>query len=361
MTATATATDVKPDRLAFLRRQSTGASPVPKASAYCEKAAIIVMALDEERSKRLLSQLSEPEIRRLGSAMAHLGRTDISTIEQVIEEFRAQVGRTCSFVGGFEAAEKMLSQFLPADKVAEIIEEAKGPDGKSIWDKLSHIQPQTLAGYLRNEYPQTAAVILARLPGAHAARVFRQLPNKVASDIALRMVRMTSVQRPVLSDIEEALKREFTSVLGRRVERDSTSIVAELLNRSEQDVVDRILASLDEREPQAAARIRRIMFTFEDLRRIEPSTFGLLIAEVPPERLPIALAAASDTIKSLFVSQMSERARKMLEEELESQVPPRRKTIEEAQSEIIGLAKRLIEDGRLVLLDQEEEVNDGEL
>jgi len=337
------------------------AAPVPARSVYCERAAIVVMALDEERSKRLLTQLGEDELRRLSTAMTRLGHTDIETVEEVIQEFRTQAGHSCSIVGGYETAERLLSSFLSPEKVAEIMEEAKGPNGKNIWDKLAHIQPQTLSGYLRNEYPQTAAVILSRLPAHHAAKIMRLLPNKAAADIALRMVRLTSVQRPVLMDIEEALKREFTSVLGRAYERDSTSIVAELLNRSEQDVVDRILAAVEDKEPQAAARIRRIMFTFEDLQRIEPSTFGLLIAEIPPERVPIALAGASDEIKVLFTSQMSERAQKMLAEELDNQTPPRRKTIEEAQSEIIGIAKRLIDEGRVVLREQEdEEPNDTE-
>ena len=346
--------EAKHDRLASLRP----VPPQPLQSAqsqYCERAAIIIMALDEERSKRLVSSLNEDEVRRLGAAMAHMGRTDMDTIQEVIGEFQAQIGQSCNIVGGFDAAEKMLNRFLPPDKVAEIMDEAKGPDGKNIWEKLSHIQPQTLAGYLRNEYPQTAALILARLPAAHAARVIRLLPPKNAADISLRMVRLTSVQRPVLMDIEEALKREFTSVLGRAYERDSTSIVAEMLNRSDQDLVDRILVALEDKEPQAAARIRRIMFTFEDLRRIEPATFGLLIADIPPERLPIALVNASDEIKALFMSQMSERAQKMLVEEMETQVPPRRKAVDMAQSEIIDLAKRLIGEGRLVLMEQEEE------
>ena len=133
-----------------------------------------------------------------------------------------------------------------------------------------------------------------------------------------------------------------------------------MLNRSDQELADRILAALEEREPQSAARIRRIMFTFEDLQRIDPSTFGLLISEIPPERLPVALAGASPEIRALFMSQMSERARKMLEEELETQVQPRRKAIEEAQSDVIALAKRLIEEGRLALLEQEEEELSGD-
>lgn len=328
---------------------------VPLRPVTVNKAAIIVMALDKERSRRLMSRLSDEEVRRLGSAMARLGRADMETVEQTIAEFRAEIGRTCSIVGGTDAAEKMLNLFLPPEKVAEIMDEIKGPNGKNIWEKLAHIQPQTLAGYLRNEYPQTAAVILSKLPPAHAARVVRLLPNRISADIALRMVRLNSIQRTVLTDIEETLKREFTSELSRSAERDSTSIVAEMLNRSDQDVVDRILSALEEKEPQAAARIRRIMFTFEDLRRIEPSTFGLLIAECSPDRLPIALAAVSEELKELFLSKMSERARKMLLEEMESMPPPRRKTIEEAQGEIITLAKRMIEEGRVVLLEQDEE------
>lgn len=332
------------------------AQPVaPKRSATLDKAAIIVMALDDERSKKLISRLGEDELRLLGGAMARLGRADLDTVERTIAEFRTEIGRTCSVVGGTDAAEKMLRMFLPPDKVAEIMDEIKGPDGKNIWEKLSHIQPQTLAGYLRNEYPQTAAVILSKLPAPQAARVLRLLPNRVSAEITLRMVRLNSIQRTVLTDIEETLKREFTSELSRAYERDSTSIVAEMLNRSDQDVVDRILTALEEKEPQAAARIRRIMFTFEDLRRIEPATFGLLIAEIPPERLPIALANASAELAALFLSQMSERARKMLTEEMESMPPPRRKTIEEAQGDIITLAKRMIDEGRIILQEQEED------
>jgi flagellar motor switch protein FliG len=349
-----TMVETKPDR-AVSARSMTSQQLLLAQAKYSERAAIIIMALDEERSKRLLSSLNEDEMRRLGGAMARMRRTDIDTIHEVIEEFHAQIGQSCNIVGGFDAAEKLLSRFLSPDKVAEIMDEAKGPNGKNIWDKLSHIQPQTLAGYLRNEYPQTAALILARLPAAHAARIIRLLPPKIASDISLRMVRLTSVQRSVLVDIEEALKKEFTSVLGRAYERDSTSIVAEMLNRSDQDLVDRVLGALEEKEPQAANRIRRIMFTFEDLRRIEPSTFGYLIADIPPERLPIALANASEEINALFMSHMSERAQKMLLEEMTAQTPPRRKIIDAAQSEIIDLAKRLISEGRLVLMEQEEE------
>lgn len=328
---------------------------VPRRAVTAEKAAIVLMALDDERSQRILSRLDEEEVRKLSMAMATMGRTDLETVERVVLDFRAEVGRTCNIVGGAEATEKMLRRFLPPDKVSEIMDEIKGPHGKNIWEKLSHIQPQLLAGYLRNEYPQTAAVILAKLPAPHAAKVLKLLPNRLSADIAVRLVRMNSIQRTVLTDIEETLKREFSTELARSYERDSASIMAEMLNRSESDVVERVLAALEEKEPQAAARVRRIMFTFEDLRRIDPSTFGALIAECRAELLPIALAHASEELRELFLSRLSERAGKMLLEEIATMPPPRRKVVDDAQTEIIDLAKRMVDDGRLQILEPEEE------
>lgn len=327
---------------------------VAKRSGRLAKAAVVMMALDEERSHRIIGRLEEEEIRRLSAAMATLGRAEVDLVEKTLAEFRSEVGRTCNIIGNAETTEKLLRRILPPEKVAEIMEEIQGPNGKNIWEKLAHLPPQILAGYLRNEYPQTAGVILAKLPPQHAARVLRMLPERLVADIAVRLVRMNSVQRSVLSDIEETLKREFSTELSRAYGRDSTSIIAEMLNRSEKDVLDRVMAALEEHEPEAAARVRRVMFTFEDLQRVERSTFGLLIAECPAEKLPIALVGASSDMRELFLSSMSERAGNLLREEMESIAVPRRKVVDEAQAEIVGIAKRLADEGRIVILEDEE-------
>jgi flagellar motor switch protein FliG len=330
---------------------------VTKPPARVNKAAIIMMALDSDRSQRILGGLDEAEIRRLGTAMASLGRTGIDLVEKTVADFQAEVGRTCNVVGTLETTEKLLRLALPSEKVAEIIDEIKGPNGRNIWEKLTHLQPQMLAGYLRNEYPQTVAVILAKLPAGHAARVMRLLPERLAADVSVRMVRITSIQRSVLHDIEDTLKREFVTELSRSYERDSTAIMAEMLNRSEKDVLDRIMATLEEAEPQTAARIRRIMFTFEDLKRVDSSTFGILIGECAVEKLPVALSNASPNLRDMFLSCMSERAANMLREEMETMMPPRRKLVDDAQAEIVALARRLNDEGRILINDDDE---DGE-
>ncbi len=326
----------------------------PKSSDTLDKAAVVMMVLDEDRSQRIFAKLDEDEIRRLSRAMANLGRADAAAVETTITEFRTEVGKAGQVFGTIESTEKLLRRMLPAEKVDDIMDEIKGPQGKNMWEKLSNISPEILAAYLRNEYPQTAAVILAKLPPQHAARVLRLLPEPMMTESSLRLVRMDRIQRSVLSDIEETLKREFITNISRSYERDSSAIMAEMLNRADRDVVDKVMRSIEESDPNAAARIRQIMFTFEDLVRIDPSTMGVLVAECPADKLPIALWGASEATRELFLSSMSERAGNMLRDELQSLPNQRRKSVEDAQAEIIGLAKRLAEEGRIFMVEEDE-------
>ena len=157
---------------------------------------------------QIVSRLDERELRQVGRAMVTLGRTDAAAIDQTVAEFHAALGRTTSLLGGPQNAARMLQRVLSPAKAAEILGDITGP-GSDVWEKLAQIQPQTLAGYLRNESPQAIAVILARLPATHAARVLAALPSETIGEIAMRMVRMEGVHGAVLSDIEETLRREF--------------------------------------------------------------------------------------------------------------------------------------------------------
>lgn len=338
-----------PDRR---RPTSGGGSTEPgKPLDPLQKAAIIMMSLDEERSQRLIRELEEDQLRRLSRAMANLGRAEMEVVEQTITELQGELGKTGNLFGSVETTERMLRRFMSPDKVADIMDEIRGPEGRNTWEKLANISPEVLAAYLRNEHPQTAAVILGKLPGAHAARVLRYLPDPLVEDVSLRLVRLDTVQRATMLDIEDTLKREFMTNLSRSYERDSSAIVAEMLNRSDPAMVERVMKSLEAREPQAAARIRRIMFTFDDLVRVDGETFGVLIAECPLDKLPIALAGASDTIRDLFLGNMSGRAAGMMREEIESMPTPRRKAIEAAQGEIIAIARRLSEAGKIYIME----------
>lgn len=338
-------------------RRKAGQEPV-KIIDPLQKAAIVMMLLDEDRSQRVVRHLSEEEVLRLSRAMANLGRADVDLVERTLSEFTQELGKTGNLLGNAETTERMLRRIMTPERVSEIMDEIRGPEGRNTWEKLSNISPEVLATYLRNEHPQTAAVILGKLPGQHAARVFRHLPEALVNDIALRLVRMDTVQRSTLLDIEETLKREFMTNLSRSYERDSSAILAEMLNRSDPTVVERIMQALEAQEPQAAARIRRIMFTFDDLVRVDTDTFGVLIAECPLDKLPVALSGASEEIRELFLGNMSARAAAMLREEIETLPTQRKKAVEDAQGEIIAITRRLAESGKIFLLEEGEDAEE---
>ncbi len=334
-------------------RPVNGATADPVADV-----AILFMALDEERTQSIFSRLDEHEIRRVSRAMASLGKVNVEQVERVIQRFRNEVGQTGTVVGTAESTERLLRRLLPNDKVNEIMDEIRGPDGKTMWEKLANISPEVLATYLRTELAQTAAVVLTKLPAQHAARVLALLPLTAVDEIVLRMVRMDSIQKHVLNDIESTLQREFITNVSRSYERDSSQIVAEILNRADKGPLERLMGHIDAREPLSAARIRRIMFTFDDLIRVDRSTFGTLVADCPTDKLQIALTAASPALRDLFFGSMSERAASILRDEIETMPAQRRKTVEDAQAEIIVIAKRLADEGRIFILEEDEVASD---
>lgn len=316
--------------------------------------ATLFMTLDEQRMQALFDRLEEHEIRRVSRAMANLGKIDIDQVERVITRFRNEVGRTGTVIGTAETTERLLRRLLPNEKVSEIMDEIRGPEGKTMWEKLANISPEVLATYLRTELAQTAAVILAKLPAQHAARVLALLPKSSIDEIVLRMVRMDSIQKGVLQDIEATLQKEFITNLSRSYERDSSQIVAEIMNRADKGLVDQLMRVIESREPHAASRIKRIMFTFDDLIRVDRTTFGTLVQECPVDKLQIALTAASQELRELFLASMSARAAAMMRDEIEGMPAQRRKTVEDAQGDIITIAKRLADEGRIFILDEDE-------
>ncbi|MDQ1077557.1 flagellar motor switch protein FliG [Pseudoroseomonas cervicalis] len=316
--------------------------------------ATLFMTLDEQRMQALFDRLEEHEIRRVSRAMANLGKIDIDQVERVITRFRNEVGRTGTVIGTAETTERLLRRLLPNEKVSEIMDEIRGPEGKTMWEKLANISPEVLATYLRTELAQTAAVILAKLPAQHAARVLALLPKASIDEIVLRMVRMDSIQKGVLQDIEATLQKEFITNLSRSYERDSSQIVAEIMNRADKGLVDQLMRVIESREPHAASRIKRIMFTFDDLIRVDRTTFGTLVQECPVDKLQIALTAASQELRELFLASMSARAAAMMRDEIENMPAQRRKTVEDAQADIITIAKRLADEGRIFILDEDE-------
>jgi flagellar motor switch protein FliG len=312
-----------------------------------QKAAIVMLALGEEQCGRLFSMMHEDEIRDISAAMAQLGAIRSEVVERLCTDFVESLGTTGSLVGSYESTEILLNKALPRDRVAQIMEEIRGPAGRTMWDKLGNVNEDVLANYLKNEYPQTVAVVLSKIRADHAARVLTLVPDPFAMEVVMRMLRMETVQKEVLDGVERTLRAEFMSNLARSSRRDSHELMAEIFNNLDRAAESRFVNGLEERNRESAERIKSLMFTFDDLQRLGPQAIQTLLRSVEKDRLPIALKGASDKIKSLFLNNMGDRAGKMLRDDIASLGPVRLRDVDEAQSGIVALAKELAAQGQI--------------
>jgi flagellar motor switch protein FliG len=312
-----------------------------------QKAAIVMLALGEEQCGRLFAMMHEDEIRDISAAMAQHGAIRSEVVERLCTDFVESLGSSGSLVGSFESTEILLNKSLPRDRVAQIMEEIRGPAGRTMWDKLGNVNEDVLANYLKNEYPQTVAVVLSKIRADHAARVLTLLPDPFAMEVVMRMLRMETVQKEVLDGVERTLRSEFMSNLARSSRRDSHELMAEIFNNLDRAAETRFVNGLEERNRESAERIKSLMFTFDDLQRLGSQAVQTLLRSVEKDRLPIALKGASDKIKDLFLKNMGERAGKMLRDDMASLGPVRLRDVDEAQSGIVALAKELAAQGQL--------------
>ena len=320
-----------------------------------QKAATFMLAVGEEHASKLFAMMHEDEIRDISQAMASLGTVSASTVEELAREFTETIGQTGNIVGTWETTERMLLRTLPRERVSQIMEEIRGPAGRTMWDKLGNVNEAVLANYLKNEYPQTVAVVLTKVKAEHAARVLSMLPESFAMEVVMRMLRMESVQKEALDGVEKTLKAEFMSNLARAQRRDAHEMMAEIFNNLDRQSESRILAALEERNRDAAERIRSLMFTFDDLVRLDGQGVQVLLRNVPKEQLILALKGASENLRDLFLKNMSERAGKMFKEDLAGLGPVRLREVDEAQAAVVVMAKDLAAQGQIVLQEGRED------
>ncbi len=316
-----------------------------------QKAGILMLSLGEEHSGKLWELLDDEEIKELSQTMANLGSVNSEVIEKLAVEFVGKISSGGSIVGSFESTERLLRRALTTDRVEQIMDEIRGPAGRTMWDKLANVNESILGNYLKNEYPQTVAVVLSKIRSDHAARVLTELPEDFALEVVTRMLRMENVQKEVLDKIEDTLRIEFMSNLARTNRRDPHELMAEIFNNLDRTTENRFTTSLEERNRESAERIKALMFTFEDLGQLDPAGVQTMLRVVEKDKLAMALKGASDTLRDLFFSNMSERAGKILREDMEAMGPVRLKDVEGAQMEMVNLAKDLAAKGEIVLAE----------
>jgi len=313
-----------------------------------EKAAVVLLALGEEHLA-LWQALDEEEIKELSAAMAGLGTVSAGVVDELLVEFVSGLSGSGAIMGSFEQTQRLLASFMPDDKVDGLMEEIRGPAGRTMWDKLGNVNEAVLANYLKNEYPQTVAVVLSKVKSEHAARVLACLPEDFALECVNRMLRMEPVQREILDKIEQTLRNEFMSNLARTSKRDSHEMMADIFNNFDRQTEARFIAALEERNRESAERIRALMFVFEDLNKLDPGGVQTLLRAVEKDQLGLALKGSSEALRELFFSNMSERASKIMREDMDSMGPVRLKDVDSAQMAMVQVAKDLAAKGEIML------------
>ncbi|KQY80333.1 flagellar motor switch protein FliG [Brevundimonas sp. Root1423] len=316
-----------------------------------EKAAVILLSLGEDHT-RLWQSLDDEEIKEISQAMAGLGSVSSTVVEELMVEFVSGMSGSGSVMGSYEQTQRLLAAFMPGERVDALMEEIRGPAGRTMWDKLGNVNEAVLANYLKNEYPQTVAVVLSKIKADHAARVLTSLPEDFALECVQRMLRMEPVQRDILDKIEQTLRTEFMSNLARTSKRDSHEMMADIFNSFDRQTEARFIGALEERNREAAERIRALMFVFEDLAKLDPGGIQTLLRGVEKDSLALALKGSSESLRELFFSNMSERASKIMREDMESMGPVRLKDVDQAQMAMVQVAKDLAAKGEIMLVGQ---------
>jgi flagellar motor switch protein FliG len=317
-----------------------------------DKAALLLLSLGEEQAGEILKRLDDKEVQLLGQKISRLEIVPTKQVAAILEEFaRMMAAPEALVVKGDQFFKNTISRTLDAKRQESLLDKMDLEQSPEFFQRIKKLDSRTVASFLRNEHPQTIALVLAHLERNQAGAVLSQFPENLQVEVVRRIARLDQVSPAVIEEIDNALREEITLVeeVGGRLVGGPQS-VAEILNQMERNLETAILRRLEEEDQEELAEeIRRYLFTFEDLLGVEDRGIMALLKEINTQELALALKAASDELKMKFFKNMSSRAAEMLREELEIMGPVRLKEVEAAQQKIIQRAKRLESEGQLVM------------
>ncbi|MHB8068244.1 MAG: flagellar motor switch protein FliG [Desulfobaccales bacterium] len=324
----------------------------PERISGAEKAALLLLSLGEQNAGEILKRLDDKEVQILGQKISRLDVVPTKQLVSILDEFyRMMEAPEAMVVRGDQFFKNTISRTMDMKRQQDLIDNLDLDTSPEFFQKIKKLDSRTVASYLRNEHPQTVALVLAHLERPQAGAVLSQFPENLQMEVVRRIANLDQVSPAIIEEIDNALKDEISLVeeVGGRAIGGAQS-VAEILNQMERSVEGSILKRLEEEDYEALAEdIRRFMFTFEDLLGVEDRGIMSLLKEVNTQELAMALKAASEDLKEKFFRNMSTRASEMLREELEIMGPARLRDVEAAQQKIIQTAKRLEAEGQMVL------------
>lgn len=315
-----------------------------------QKAAILLLSFGEDISAEIFKNMTEFEIKRIGSAMSRLGRMDQDIVDEIIMEFYQIIQQNRKFFyGGNDFTMKVIGSAFKGGDAEEIIDQLALGSAANL-DSLELIDPRTLATFIRSEHPQTIALILAHLDAKKCGETLKLLPDSLHTEVMLRIANLDAVQPEIIDEIDDVLRSEIQAMGSIHTQKiGGVEPIAEMLNLIDKSTEEQILDNLEERDPDLAEQIRQLMFTFDDLVKIDDRGVQELIKSVSNDKWKVALKTASEPVKDLIFSNMSERAAAMLSEDMEAMAAVKLADVESTQFEVVQVARKLEDEGKIII------------
>jgi flagellar motor switch protein FliG len=316
-----------------------------------KKAAVLLVALGPDRASEIFKHLHYEEIESLSLEMAKMQHLEPTMTTKIMEELAATVQAYDSIAaGGVEYAREVLEKAIGSDRAAEIIGRLSSVIEMRPFEFLRRTAPDQIVSFMRNEAPQTIALVVANLHTTLAAQVLANLPEEEQAEIALRIAKMGETSPEVVKQVEDVMRAKLATIVQNEyTTTGGVKSLAEILNHTDRPTERNVLDSLTETDEELAAEVRRLLFVFEDVVKLDDRSIQLVLREADQKDLALALRGVSDEVKTRVLNNMSERGAQMLLEEMEYQPPQRKRVVEEAQGRIVAIVRRLEEAGAVVL------------
>ena len=316
-----------------------------------QKAAILLISLGPDVSASVYKHLSEEEIERLTLEISGVRKVDTGEKENVLEEFH-NIALAQDYIsqGGIGYAKTVLEKALGADQAAAIINRLTSSLQVRPFDFARKADPAQILNFIQNEHPQTIALILSYLDPAQAGQILSELPQEVQADIARRIAVMDSTSPEIINEVEQILERKLSSTVTQDyTQTGGIEAVVDVLNGVDRSTERTILDALEIQDPELAEEIKKRMFVFEDIVTLDGRAIQRVIRDSDNEDLKLSLKVASEEVKEIVFRNMSKRMVDTFQEEMEYMGPVRLRDVEEAQSRIVAVIRRLEESGEIIV------------
>ena len=315
-----------------------------------EKSAILLNILGNRVTAEIFKHLRDNDVKRIVTVMGQINKVPIPIVKQVLDDFYVEISEEEDIIFGHATGKDFILETLGEERAKTVLGQLAIVEGSRTLEALELVDPRTLANFLVNEHPQTTAVVLAHMTPDKKCEVLKKLPEPVQTEVVLRIANLDFISPTLLSQVDEILKQELATLGSIDTQQlGGVSPIAEMLNIMDKNTEQSIMARVEERDPQLAEEIRRLMFVFEDIVFIDDRGMQTLLKEVPNDKLTVALKTAPDEIKEKIFKNISKRAADLLREDLQSMPPVRLSDVEAAQGEIVNVAKRLEVEGKIVI------------